>query len=241
LHSAKECIRGIENTNRAPALGKLFLISGAQGIFEARAFVNTVIKQLYEPGCIPSELINSNFNAPRCGDAPRTSATFQSYATALANLGNPQDDVTPIGGIAPPPRPAKRNVQMVYDLQGGDFPICHGSIHPSIEHSSTLPPLRITPMPTIVPPHPPASHKMYVRNSAMISMKKELMRMIQQEVKTQIQKEMSAMQSEVASICRQNSILYKTELKKALVMPLGNPSEPASLNKINPEKTDKHN
>jgi hypothetical protein len=105
----KDCIHGIETTNRAKDLGKLFLISDATGIIAARAFVDTVIKELFEtPDAIPPELIHPNFNPPRRGDAPRTSATLQSYATSLANLGNPQDDATHIGGITPPPRPVKR-------------------------------------------------------------------------------------------------------------------------------------
>jgi hypothetical protein len=111
---AKDCIKGVETTNRANDLGKVFLLSDATGIFEARTFVDSVMKQLYESGRTPQDMIHPNFNPCRRGDAPRTSATFQSYATALANLGNPQDDTTPAGGAAAPPQPAKRNIQMVY-------------------------------------------------------------------------------------------------------------------------------
>jgi hypothetical protein len=74
---SKECIHGIETTNRAKDLGKLFLISDAIGIIAARAFVDTVIKEIFEtPDTIPPELIHPNFNPPRRGDAPCTSATF---------------------------------------------------------------------------------------------------------------------------------------------------------------------
>jgi hypothetical protein len=49
----QEGIKRIETTNRSDDLGKHFLISDAAGILQARAFVDTVIKQLYESGNIP--------------------------------------------------------------------------------------------------------------------------------------------------------------------------------------------
>jgi hypothetical protein len=93
---AHDSVRGIETTNQAAYLEKLLILSDAKGILAARTFVDTVIKEIFEtPDATPPELIHSNFNPPRRGDAPRTSATFQFYSTALANLGNPQDDATP--------------------------------------------------------------------------------------------------------------------------------------------------
>jgi hypothetical protein len=41
---AKDCIKGIETMNRANYVGKVFLLSDPIGIFEARTFVDSVIK-----------------------------------------------------------------------------------------------------------------------------------------------------------------------------------------------------
>jgi hypothetical protein len=61
---ARDCIRGIETTNRAEDLGKIFIISDVEGILPARAFVDTVIKELFESGAVPDELIHPKFNPP---------------------------------------------------------------------------------------------------------------------------------------------------------------------------------
>ena len=53
---SKSCIHAMETTNRAEDLGKIFLISDAKDISEARNFVDNVLKQLYESGSIPPEL-----------------------------------------------------------------------------------------------------------------------------------------------------------------------------------------
>jgi hypothetical protein len=97
---------------------------------------------LFEAGAILQELIHPNFNPPRQGDAKRASPTFQSYAKTLANLGNPQDDDAFSGGIAPPPpRPIKRNVQMVYDLQGEypNLPRHHNQTQRTQSPNTTIP------------------------------------------------------------------------------------------------------
>jgi hypothetical protein len=197
-----ESVRGIETTNRAEDLGKLFILSDAIGILGARSFVDNTLKELYQSETMAAELIHPNFNPPRRGDAPRISTTFQSYATALANLGNPQDDATPVGGIAPPPRPAKRNVQMVYDLQG-DFPNLpkrHNQNRktppagtPIQNHSNaTSTTQNSTEAPSTVAPDALAQLRE--------EMKKEFIQLIQTEVRTQIKNEMSAMQTEVVNL-----------------------------------------
>ena len=116
--TSQPSIHGIETTNRANDLGKIFVKSDANNILNARAFIDSVIKELYASGSIPPALILDAFNPPRRSDAPRISTNFQSYASILANLGNPQEDGQAIHSISdtPPPRPPKRNVQMVYDL-----------------------------------------------------------------------------------------------------------------------------
>jgi hypothetical protein len=57
------------------------------------------------------------------GDVPHTRVNFQSYASILANLGNPQEDghTIPPGENTWPPHPPKCSVQMIYDLTR-DFP-----------------------------------------------------------------------------------------------------------------------
>jgi hypothetical protein len=51
-------------------------------------------------------MVLPSFNPPRRGGAPRrTSAAFQSYATVLANQGNPQEEegsLTAINRVPPP-------------------------------------------------------------------------------------------------------------------------------------------
>jgi hypothetical protein len=192
-------VLGLETTNRAADLGKLFLISDASSIIEARCFVDTTLKELYESGVIPAELILPNFNPPRRGDAPRTTATFQSYASALAKLGNPQDDATPMGGTGPPPRPAKRNIHLVYDLQG-DFP-------PLPQRTTQNPPIT---HPSAAPAPAPAQNHSNAETTPAITpdtlekfredMKKEFLSLIQKEVKTQIQEQISAMRSELVNL-----------------------------------------
>jgi hypothetical protein len=191
---AQGSIRGIETTNRAADLGKVFLISDDEGIVQARGFVDNVIKELYASEAIAPELIHPDFNPPRRGDAPRTSTTMHSYATALAALGNPQDDSTPKGGIAPPPRPAKRNVNMVYDLQG-DFP--------------NLPKKNQAKKKSGVPIQNHSNDTSTVATSTVTTdtlaqlradMKKEFMEIIQKEVRTQIQSEMAAMKQEMTNL-----------------------------------------
>jgi hypothetical protein len=194
-------VRGIETTNRATDLGKLFIITDSLGILGARAFVDNTIKELYESPAISPELIHPNFNPPRRGDAPRTSTTFQSYATALANLGNPQDDATPIGGIAPPPRPAKRNVHMVYDLQG-DFPNLPKRHNQAKKSPPAGTPIQNHSNATSTTQSNTTASSVTPDSLAQLreEMKKEFMQMIQTEVRTQIKNEMSAMQTEVANL-----------------------------------------
>jgi hypothetical protein len=146
-------------------------------------------------------LIHPNFNPPRRGDTPRTSTTFQSYATALANLGNPQDDATPTGGIAPPPRPPKRNVQMVYDLQG-EFPnlpkrnnqnqTAQKAANPTQNHNITTTNENTH---RKTPPVTPDN-----LSQLRTDMTNDFMAMIQKEVKKQIQNEMAAIQQEMANL-----------------------------------------
>jgi hypothetical protein len=91
--TSQPCVHGIEITNRANDLGKLFFKSDSANILQARAFVDAVIKQLYESDSIPNEMTLPQFTPPRRGDAPRAQSTsFSSHATALSNLGNPQQD-----------------------------------------------------------------------------------------------------------------------------------------------------
>jgi hypothetical protein len=50
---AKDCIRGIETTNRAIDLGKNFIMTDVAGILEARAFVDNVSKNYSSPAQSP--------------------------------------------------------------------------------------------------------------------------------------------------------------------------------------------
>ena len=106
-------INGIETTNRASDLGKRFIKSDAFNFLNACAFIDGVIPQLYATAdLILPKMILEAFNPPHRGDAPRTSTNFQSYASILANLGNPQGDEQAIpGGDAPPPSPSGSQAQ----------------------------------------------------------------------------------------------------------------------------------
>ena len=192
-------IHGLETTNRADDLGKVFVKSDATNILNARAFVDTVIKQLYESGAIPQEMILEAFNPPRRGDAPRTSNNFQSYASILANLGNPQEDgqAIPPGGQAPPPRPPKRNVQMVYDLTT-EFPNLPRRNNQNKQNQQE-PQAKSQ---TINSDNQTAGSTITNDTLAQLreEMKNEFMTMIQQEVKTQIQIQMKELQQEVSKI-----------------------------------------
>ena len=195
-------INGIETTNRASDLGKIFIKSDAFNILNARAFIDDVIPQLYATaGLILPAMILEAFNPPRRGDAPRTSTNFQSYASILANLGNPQGDEQAIpGGDAPPPRPPKRNVQMVYDLTG-DFPNLPRRHNQNARHQSQ--PQDDQPS-TITASHANPSTAPAVTVDALAKfkedMKREFMTMIQTEVKTQIETQMKALQADVQTL-----------------------------------------
>ena len=199
--TSQPSIHGLEITNRSEDLGKFFIKSDARNILNARAFIDNVIPQLYESGSILPEMILDAFNPPRRGDAPRTSTNFQSYASILANLGNPQEDGQAIpGGDAPPPRPPKRNVQMVYDLTS-DFPNLpkrtnqnqQNLAQPQDDQASTI---------TASNTNSNTATANNIDELAKFKdeMKKEFMTMIQAEVKTQIQTQMQALQTEVQSL-----------------------------------------
>jgi hypothetical protein len=156
-----------------------------------RAFVDTVIKELFESGAIPNKLIHPKFNPPHRGDAPCTFTTFQLYVTVLTNLGNPQDDEGAHGSSAPPPRPAKRNVQMVYNLDG-DFPTFLGAtIRPPKEPSQRTAAAAPTPSTVVTLDSPTQLRE---------EMKTEFMKRIQTEVQTQIQTEMADIQADVVNL-----------------------------------------
>jgi hypothetical protein len=55
--TSQPCIHGIEITNRTHGLGKLFFKSDSANILQSRAFVDTVIEQLYESDSIPNNMI----------------------------------------------------------------------------------------------------------------------------------------------------------------------------------------
>jgi hypothetical protein len=62
---SQEPILGMEATNCAADMGKTFLISDATHILEApRAFVDTIIPELFASGVILPELIHPNFTPP---------------------------------------------------------------------------------------------------------------------------------------------------------------------------------
>ena len=200
--TSQASIHGLETTNRTDDLGKVFLKTDATHILEARAFVDNVVKQLYESGTIPLEMILPAFSPPRRGDAVRTSVEFQSYASILANLGNPQEDgqAIPSGGNAPPPRPAKRNVQVIYDLTS-DFPNLPRRTN---QNNPDLQASVITQ--SINPQQDPSTNDTAssvtkdTLNQFKSDMKTELLEMIRKEVANQIQTQMQALQSEVSTM-----------------------------------------
>ena len=183
---AQPSIHGIELTNRSTDLGKIFFKSDSANILQARDFVDRVLKGLYAtPDSIPDHMILPNFNPPRRGDAPRAASTaFSSYATALANLGNPQEENDTTNNNAPPPRPNRRNLSVMYDL-AGDFPNL---------------PLRNNQTPAVA--QQIANPQTETQTSGLTQdtlvkfrddLKREFTEMIKDEVKTQIQQEMAAM------------------------------------------------
>jgi hypothetical protein len=200
---SQEGVKGVETTNRAADLGKLFILSDTAGINSARAFVDNTIKELYESGTISPDFIHKDFNPPRRGDAPRISASTQSYATALAAWGNPQDDATPGGSIAPPPRPAKRNVNMVYDLAGtSDFPTLPKRKNQTKKNQTAD---TSTQNQTNDNSNTQSSNTGQAVTQDALSqlreeMKREFTELIQTEVRKQIETEMAKMQQEMANI-----------------------------------------
>jgi hypothetical protein len=61
---ANDSIQGIEFTNRAANLDKLFILSDATGILTNGAFVDNALKELFKSGAIPSKSIHQHFNPP---------------------------------------------------------------------------------------------------------------------------------------------------------------------------------
>ena len=146
-------------------------------------------------------MILEAFDLPRRGNIPHTSTNFQSYASILANLGNPQDDEKAIpGGDVPPPRPPKRNVQMVYDLTS-DFPNLprrrnqnqQNQSQPQDDQPSTI---------TASSTNPNQATAVTVDTLAKFKedVKQAFMSMIQNEVKTQNQAQMKALQTDVQTL-----------------------------------------
>lgn len=120
--TSQPCINGMEITNPANDLWKVFFKSNSANIIQARDYVDRVLKGLYGSDSMPATMILPNFNPPGRGDAPRAASTALSlYATALANLGNPQEENHISSNNAPPPRPNRRNLSVMYNL-AGDFP-----------------------------------------------------------------------------------------------------------------------
>jgi hypothetical protein len=123
--TSQSSIHGVESTSRSTDLEKVFVKSDATNMLPACAFIDLVLKQPHASGSIPPELILESFNPPRRGDTPCTiSANFQSHASILANLGNPQVDeqaAHPTWRQRTLPLPTKHNVNMACDLTS-DFP-----------------------------------------------------------------------------------------------------------------------
>ena len=114
--TSQPCIKDIEITN---CTNGLFFKSDLANIIQARDFVDRVLKGLYESDSMPATMILPNYNPPRRGDTPLAAFTAVSmYATALANLGNSQEENDPISNNAPPPRPNHCNLNVMYDLAG---------------------------------------------------------------------------------------------------------------------------
>ena len=188
-------IRGLELTQHTPDIGKIFLKTDSAHVLQVRAFVDDVIKQLYESGSIPAHLILPTFNPPRRGDAIRTSTAFQSYATALANLGNPQEEDTTTGNNgAPPARPTRRNLNVLYDLEG-DFP----NLPRRQNQNERVQQQSETPHQAPSPSSQPAINADTL-NKFRTDLKNEFITMIQNEVKNQIQQERAAMQAAVTQV-----------------------------------------
>ena len=195
-------IHGIEITNRTQDLGKIFFKSDAANILQARDFVDNVIKQLYESNEIPEDKRLAQFNPPRRGDAPRVASTmFSSYATALANLGNPQEeDDSTSHNNAPPPRPNRRNLNVTYDL-AGDFPNLprRNNQNPVVQNTipQTANPQTENPQNADPQTQPTPSVTQDTLTKFREDLKREFTEMIKSEVKNQIQQEMAAMKETV--------------------------------------------
>jgi hypothetical protein len=182
-------IQGVKLTSSTADLGKVFLKTDAANVLQARAFVDDVIKKLYESGSIPIELILPNFNPPRHGDAPRANS-------ALTYLGNPQEEDSDTShNRAPPPRRPRRNLNIIYDLTGNfpNLPQQHGQTQRAPQQ----------------PPNNPQHAQSQASASALTQdtmakfcadLKKKFTEMIRNEVKTQIQQEMTAMQEAMTTV-----------------------------------------
>jgi hypothetical protein len=199
---AQPSIRGIEMTNRTQDLGKIFIKSDSANILQARAFVDTVIAQLYESGEIPLAKMLPQFNPPRRGDAPgAASATFSSHATALANLGNPQEeDDNTSNNNAPPPRPNRRNLNVMCDL-AGDFPNLPRRNNQNRQVAQNTNPQTANPQtenPQTIQPTPSVTQDTWTKFRE--DLKREFTEMIKSEVKSQIQEAMTAMQQSVTHV-----------------------------------------
>jgi hypothetical protein len=120
---------------------------------------------------------------------PCISTTFQSCATVLANLGNPQYDDTLQGSTLP----TKHNVQMDFP----NLPRCsnqnswaqqpdNSTVHCHVNIVSTA-----SDQPAVTPDS---------ITQLRAEMKKEFLQMIQDEVQSQIRQEMNAIQAEVANL-----------------------------------------
>ena len=194
-------INGIETINRASDLVKS-LSSPTPSTSSMHAPLSMTSSLSYATvDLIPPEMVLEAFDPPRGGDAPRTSTNFQSYASIHANLGNPQGDEQAIpGGNAPPPRPPKRNVQMVYDLTG-DFPNLPRRHNQNARHQSQPQDNQPSTI-TASNANPSAAPAVTVDALAKFKedMKREFMTMIQTEVKTQIETQMKALQADVQTL-----------------------------------------
>jgi hypothetical protein len=146
------------------------------------------------------QFLNQTLEMKRCFSttAPRRRPTQQSQlpilCLVLTNLDNPQEDgqATPLGGHAPPPRPPKHNVQMVYDLTT-KFP----NLPRRANQNPNQPNSQATPR-TLNSDSQTAGSAITTYTIAQIKaeMKNEFMAMIQKEAKSQIQTHMQALQTE---------------------------------------------
>jgi hypothetical protein len=199
----QEGIKGIETTNRSDNLGKHFLLFDAAGILQAHAFLDTVIKQLYESGNIPT------VHPPRRGDAGGC-APYHIPLPILCRHSRQSRNPPGIsrqsrrGRRRPTPRPPKRNFQqVVYDLRKGDFPNLPKRTNQNQQSQGTTQqstPSNRTPPVTQAP-----------LSQLRQEMKQELMAMITTEVKkTQIQTEMTALRSKVINIASKLDTMQET-------------------------------